>query len=155
MRCPACLLALALLPAAAGAQDLQGLLDALASRAAAPAGSVRVLSWIDRSPAGPELVVTLVPEGAARIVGDPGITVTPVARPGVAWKERLIEHVEPSQSYLTDPPVLRLPFAGEDGAPVAAEVEYAWCLVDHQCLFGTARVEARTRACEATDTVSC
>jgi hypothetical protein len=41
---------------------------------------------------------------------------------------------------------------------VAAEVEYAYCLVDYQCLFGTARVEAPTRspdACKTTATVSC
>ena len=40
--------------------------------------------------------------------------------------------------------MLRLPFAGVDGKPVEAAVEYAYCVVERQCLFGEARVSAAT-----------
>ena len=61
---------------------MQGdLLDRLGP-AKAPEGSVEVLGWVERSPAGAELVVTLVPKGEVKLVADPGVTVTPVPRAG-------------------------------------------------------------------------
>ena len=33
----------------------------------------------------------------------------------------------------------------EDGKPVEAGVEYAYCLVDYQCLFGEAKVSVPTQ----------
>jgi hypothetical protein len=57
-----------------------------------------------------------------------------------------VSHVDPDQAYFDDPPILRLPFDGGDGKPVKASVEYAYCLVDYQCLFGEATVSAATGA---------
>jgi hypothetical protein len=145
MRRLAFLAGLVLAPATAGADDLQAMLDKLAGPPKAPAGAVHVVATIDRNGLTPALVVTLVADGAAKLVGDPGVTVTAIARPGVAWTTPEARHVE-DRPYLADPPTLRLAFSAEDGEPVAAEVDYAYCLVDYQCLFGQQRVEAATRA---------
>jgi hypothetical protein len=121
------------------------LLDQIAP-AKAPEGSVDVVGWVERDGARPELVVTLVPKGQVKLVADPGIVVTPVARDGVEWAAvQPVSRVDGSRSYFAEPPTIRLPFAGEDGKPVEAAVEYAYCLVDYQCLFGEARVSAPTQ----------
>ena len=56
--------------------------------------------------------------------------------------------VEAGRDYFAAPPTIRVPFAGEDGKPVEAEVEYAYCLVDYQCLFGETKVSAPTQRAE-------
>jgi hypothetical protein len=110
-----------------------------------PRGSVEVMGWVERAGDAPELVVTLVPKGAVKLVADPGVTVTPVPRHGLTWSaEAPVSRVDAEQDYFAEPPTIRVPFAAEDGKPVEAEVEYAYCLVDYQCLFGTARVSAAT-----------
>jgi hypothetical protein len=130
---------------AAAAEPLATLLDQIAP-ATAPEGSVDVVGWVERDGARPELVVTLVPKGQVKLVADPGIVVTPVARDGVEWAAaQPVSRIDGSRSYFAEPPTIRLPFAGEDGRPVEASVEYAYCLVDYQCLFGEARVSAPTR----------
>ena len=131
---------------ASAEQPLADLLGQLGP-ATVPHGSVEVMSWVERSGAAPELVVTLVPRGQVKLVADPGVTVTPVRRDGVAWKaEAPVSSVDSARDYFEQPPTVRVPFAGEDGKPVEAEVEYAYCLVDYQCLFGTAKVSAPTEA---------
>ena len=128
-----------------GAEPLGVLLDRLAP-AKAPQGTVEVVSWIERSGARPELVVTFVPKGRAKLVADPGVSITPVPRPGVTWaSETPVSATVPGQDYFAAPPTVRVAFVGEDGQPVEAAVEYAYCLVDHQCLFGEARVSAATQ----------
>jgi hypothetical protein len=124
--------------------DLGTLLDGLA-RDEAPEGRVDVQGWLERNGEGAELVVTLVPQGAAKLVADPGITLTPLD--GVAAAP--VSLVDPSREYLTEPPVLRLPLPGHAGAPVAARVDYAYCLVGYQCLFGeaTVRVDGTSAGC--------
>jgi hypothetical protein len=140
----ACLI-LATAPANA-AESLGNLLDQLAP-AAVPQGSVEVMSWVERNGAVPELVVTLVPKGEVKLVADPGVVVTPVPRDGLQWQAaEPVSSVDAERDYFDEPPTLRVPFAGEDGKPVEAEVEYAYCLVDYQCLFGTAKVSAPTEA---------
>ena len=140
----ACLI-LAAAPAGA-AESLGSLLDQLAP-AAVPQGSVEVMSWVERNGAVPELVVTLVPKGEVKLVADPGVVVTPVPRDGLQWKAvEPVSSIDAERDYFDEPPTLRVPFAGEDGKPVEAEVEYAYCLVDYQCLFGTAKVSAPTEA---------
>ena len=140
----ACLI-LAAAPAGA-AESLGSLLDQLAP-AAVPQGSVEVMSWVERNGAVPELVVTLVPKGEVKLVADPGVIVTPVPRDGLQWKAaEPVSSIDAERDYFDEPPTLRVPFAGEDGKPVEAEVEYAYCLVDYQCLFGTAKVSAPTEA---------
>lgn len=130
-------------PAAAG-DSLGSLLNQIAPPKI-PQGSVDVLGWVEQSKQGSELVVSLVPKGQVKLVADPGVTVTPVARNGVTWKDGApVSKVEPDRDYFAEPPTVRVPFAGGDGKPVEAEVEYAYCLVDYQCLFGTAKVMAPT-----------
>jgi hypothetical protein len=132
---------------AAAAEPLGALLGKLAPPAA-PQGSVDVVGWVERSDGGEaELVVTFVPKGAVKLVADPGVTVTPVQRDGIAWRVTApVSRVDAGEDYFGEPPTLRVPFAGEDGKPVEAAVEYAYCLVDYQCLFGEARVSAPTEA---------
>jgi hypothetical protein len=138
-------LVLPMAASAAAAEPLATLLDQIAP-AKAPEGSVDVVGWVERDGARPELVVTLVPKGQVKLVADPGIVVTPVARDGVEWAAvQPVSRVDGSRSYFAEPPTIRLPFAGEDGKPVEAAVEYAYCLVDYQCLFGEARVSAPTQ----------
>jgi hypothetical protein len=149
----ACPLALAALASAVlfsgapqAAEPLGALLGQLAPRQA-PQGSVDVVSWVERNGSQSELVVSLVPKGQVKLVADPGVTVTPVPRDGVAWSvSEPVSRVDAGQGYFAEPPTLRVPFAGEDGRPVEAAVEYAYCLVDYQCLFGEARISAPTRA---------
>jgi hypothetical protein len=128
------------------AEPLGALLGQLAPKRA-PQGSVDVVSWVERNGAQSELVVTLVPKGEVKLVADPGVTVTPVQRDGVAWSvKEPVSRIDAGEGYFAEPPTLRVPFAGEDGKPVEAAVEYAYCLVDYQCLFGEARVSAPTVA---------
>jgi hypothetical protein len=141
----AAIAALALPPAAAAvaAEPLAALLGQIAP-AKAPAGSVEVVSWVERNGASQELVVTLMPKGQVKLVADPGMTVTPVARDGVTWTNEAVSAVEAGRDYFAQPPTVRVPFAGEDGKPVQAAVEYAYCLIDYQCLFGETTVSAPT-----------
>ena len=142
----ACLLVASSLGPAAAEEPLANLLGKLAP-ASVPQGSVEVMSWIERDGDAPELVVTLVPKGQVKLVADPGVTVTPVPRDGLDWKDLApVSTIGAGQDYFSDPPTIRVPFAGEDGKPVEAEVEYAYCLVDYKCLFGTAKVSAVTEA---------
>lgn len=146
----ACLAALALLAAtpvaARAAESLGSLLNQIAP-AKAPEGSVDVMGWVEREGDRSELVVTLVPKGQVKLVADPGVTVTPIARDGVTWQgDAPVSTVVPEGDYFKEPPTVRVPFAGGDGKPVEADVEYAYCLVDYQCLFGTAKVAAPTDA---------
>jgi hypothetical protein len=127
-------------PASAASPDLKELLDGLAPTAPAPEGKVAVTGWLETSPAGTELVVTLTPSGAARLVADPGITVTPLAGANAVPPGEPVELVDASLGYITEPRVLRVPLPRHDGGMVEAEVDYAYCLVDTQCLFGEAVV---------------
>ncbi len=132
---------------AAGPANIGGLLEKLGPAAATtPKGDVAVTGWVEDSRDGTELVVRLEPRGPVKIVADPGITVTPAPRDGVAWATPELVHEVPGQGYLTPPVELRLPFAAERGGPVEARVDYAYCIVDYQCLFGEATVRAEAAA---------
>ena len=86
-----------------------------------PEGSVEVVSWVERNGNSPELVVTLVPKGQVKLVADPGVTVTPIARDGIAWIGRQPDQPRRrDQGYFAEPPTVRVPFAREDGRPVEA-----------------------------------
>ena len=92
--------------------------------------------WVENGPGGTELVVRIEPRGAVKLIADPGITVTPTARPGIAWQTELpYRRVDPAIQYFTPPATLRLPFTAEDAGPVELLVEYAYCVVDFQCFF--------------------
>ena len=108
-----------------------------------PEGTVDVIGWVEERDARAELVVTLVPKGKAKLVADPGVVVTPRLRPGLVWSASTpVSRVDPEIGYFDEPPTLRLPFTANDGRPVEASVEYAYCLVDYQCLFGQTTVSA-------------
>ena len=79
----------------------------------------------------------LEPQGEFKLIADPGITVTPIARPGVEWLVPLpYRHVDSELQYFTPPSSLRLPFRASDDQPLEILVEYAYCVVDYQCFFG-------------------
>ena len=142
----ACLVVAATLAPATAEQPLSELLGQLGPPKA-PKGSVEVMGWVERAGGRPELVVTLVPTGAVKLVADPGVTVTPVPRAGLVWSaDQPVSRIDGEHDYFAEPPTIRVPFAGEDGKPIEAEVEYAYCLIDYQCLFGTTRVSAATQA---------
>jgi hypothetical protein len=131
-------------PAASAADaDLGKLLDSLGP-AKVPKGGVSVTSWIEGPPAAADLVVRVEPHGAARIVTEPAVTVTGEPQTGVSWPAAAVSSDPPATftGYVTGPVELRLPFRATGSAPVSALVEYAYCLVDYQCLFGEERVTA-------------
>lgn len=143
-------------PAAAAVEPLTELLQRIAP-APAPAGGVEVRGRIEIGADGAELVVSLEPHGAARLVADPGITVTPLpTTPDGEAPGAPVELVDVSVAYLRTAPELRVPVRIARDAPVSARVEYAYCLVDSQCLFGEAllRVEADAAVCAA-DVAAC
>src|ERR687884_1770684 len=104
-------------PPAGAADDLAGLLQGLGSPQR-PAGEVAVTGWVERGARGTDLVVHVEPHGAAKLVAEPGVTVTPVPRDGVAWPAGGAASDEPGGSYFTHPVELRLPFVARDGRPV-------------------------------------
>jgi hypothetical protein len=98
---------------------------------------VTVDGWVEDGPTGAEVVVSIEPRGAVKLIADPGITVTPKARPGVSWlTEMPYRRVDPATEYFTPPATVRLPFSASDHQPVELVVEYAYCVVDFQCFFG-------------------
>jgi hypothetical protein len=121
---------------AGGAPALDQLIERFNATAPAQDG-VTVEGWVERGPAGAELVVRIEPQGEIKLIADPGITVTPRARPGIAWLTELPHReVDPETEYFTPPAMVRLPFRASDDAPVELVVEYAYCVVDFQCFFG-------------------
>lgn len=148
MRWPHVALALQLAAGlAAPAQATEPLSTLLQDLGVAPAakkqGHVQVLARIERNPTtgATQLAIDLLPEGEARLVADPGVTVVALASEGVAWPAGTeIRAVLPGVPYFDTPPELRLPVEAAPGALVEADVDFAWCLVGWQCLFGSERV---------------
>lgn len=144
-RTAARVLVLALAAVAGGAdivrgQSLEGLLREFADERSAPAG-VRVEGRLERAGGATELVVTLTPEGGARLVADPGIQVVPLPGPAGPWTEvDRVERVERDRAYFEPFVELRVPIAAGAVGEASAEVAYAWCMVDRICLFGHAIV---------------
>ena len=95
-----------------------------------------VEGWVETGPGGAELVVRIEPQGAIKLIADPGITITPTAQPGIAWLTELpYRRVDPAAQYFTPPATLRLPFTASADQPIELLVEYAYCVVDFQCFF--------------------
>ncbi len=140
------LLAVSMAPAlpARATEDVGSLLSDLGI--AAPAkkeGRVRVIARIGREAGTGRSLLTIdfLPEGDAKLVADPGITVVAVDGDGVRWPAGTeARAVLPGTSYFETPPEVRLPVEAPPGATVEADVDYAWCLVGWQCLFGNERV---------------
>jgi hypothetical protein len=126
---------------ASAADDLAGLLKGLGA-AKRPDGDVTVTSWVETGARGADLVVHVEPRGAAKLVAEPGVTVTPLPRDGLTWPGGAAATDAPEGSYITHPVELRLPFRASDARPVEARVDYAYCLTGYQCLFGETTVSA-------------
>lgn len=124
-----------------GAAGVDALLRGLAPWAT-PEARVRVDGRIERDGRAAELVVTLTPEGGARLVADPGVQVVPLPGPEGPWAAGpAVELVRPQGGYFEGPVELRLPLAPTAQGAASAEVAYAWCVVERICLFGDALVE--------------
>ena len=48
-------------------------------------GDVTVTGWVETGARGADLVVHVEPRGAAKLVAEPGVTVTPLPRDGLTW----------------------------------------------------------------------
>jgi hypothetical protein len=130
---------------ASRASSLDTLLQQFDARALEPPGSVRLDAWVETGDAGREVVVIVVPEGQTKLVADPGITVTPAARPGVDWQLPLPHRmVDTGRDYFDPPAMIRLPFTSTDDEPLQLLVEYAYCFVDFQCFFGEEELTVAT-----------
>jgi hypothetical protein len=117
--------------------DLDRLIEQFDTGAPQAEGSVQLDAWIETGAGRHEVVVVLEPQGAFKLVADPGITITPTALPGVEWLVPLpYRHVDPKSQYFTPPASVRLPFRGDTEQPLEILVEYAYCVVDYQCFFG-------------------
>jgi hypothetical protein len=122
---------------AAPRPDLGQLIERFNATAPRHEGSVQLDAWVETGPERDEVVVVLEPQGAFKLVADPGITITPTEQPGVEWLVPLPHrHVDPEISYFTPPAAVRLPFRADGGQPLEILVEYAYCVVDYQCFFG-------------------
>jgi hypothetical protein len=97
-----------------------------------PAEIVQVAT--SRQPDG-SVAVMLQANGQAKLVADPGVTVVPVDQAGMAVAEAAAL-VDRAQEYFALPPVVRV----QPGTATALRVEYAYCVVDKQCLFGDVTV---------------
>lgn len=125
----------------ARAQEVGELLSGLGFAVPPKEGQVRVVARLEVTPAGGVLRLEFVGEGDARLVADPGITVTGLASETVRWPEGAeVRAVVPGQLYFPEPPRILLPVEAVPGATVEADVAYAWCLVGWQCRFGNERV---------------
>lgn len=131
----------------AGAPSVDELIEGFdAAPAGASEGEVRLDAWVEDEGEQRAVVIVFDPEGRTKLIADPGITVTPVAQPGVRWLLPLPHrHVDASREYFEPPAAIRLPFVAEGDGPIELLVEYAYCVIDYQCFFGeeTLTVESR------------
>jgi hypothetical protein len=114
-----------------------GLALAVSASTAQAAAGVDVVGWMERDGAKRELVLSFTPRGGTKLVADPGITLEPLpGRIGPTF-----EHVEPGRAYFEAPLSLRVPIDATPGEQIGTRVNYAYCIVEHQCLFGETVIE--------------
>lgn len=87
------------------------------------------------------VVVTLTPNGATKLVSDPGVTVSPVDNAGVPVGAS-VTMADRTAEYFAAPPLLEV----RPGPATFLHVEYAYCVVARQCLFGDATIAVPTEA---------
>lgn len=125
--------------------SLDTLLQQFDAQAPEAPGGVRLDAWVEAHDAGKEVVVVVAPEGDTKLVADPGITVTPATRLGLAWQVPLPHRmVDPGRDYFDPPAMIRLPFTSDDDEPLRLLVEYAYCQIDYQCFFGEEELTVAT-----------
>jgi hypothetical protein len=129
-----------------GPAGLDALIDQFDATAPTVDAEVTVDAWVEPGDGVDrldEVVILLRPEGEAKLIADPGITVTPAPRSGLDWKTNLpFRHTDSAITYFEPEATLRLPFEAKDEAPVELLVEYAYCVVEYQCFFGEETVAA-------------
>ena len=130
MRARAVATLVALLPCAASASEVDELL-----RGMGLVPSAEQVAITTARTSGGEVAITLTPQGGAKLVADPGITITPIDAAGSAVAP-VAERSSADHEYFTTPPTLHL----APGPAVDLKVEYAYCVVEKQCLFGEATV---------------
>ena len=125
------LLALTYLPAAASAaDDADALLRKLGLRPAA-----EVVRVDTAQAANGQVRVTLLADPGVHLVADPGVSVQPVDAYGLPTAA-MVELKESGQEYFDAPPQLIVDAGGAD----RLHVQYAYCVVAKQCLFGDVTV---------------
>ncbi|MEO1016470.1 MAG: hypothetical protein AAFY56_02075 [Pseudomonadota bacterium] len=130
-----------LLPSFVSAQDLQVLLDQIASPNSMADDPVDVRAHVTAL-GGQELIVTIDPAEDIRLVADPGISITLLTSAGVRWlSDGPVLFQDPSIEYFKGNTIVTVPFEAMAGTIVEARVEYAYCIVGQQCLFGEASIE--------------
>ncbi len=131
------LAALWMAPRSSGAaSDLDALFEQLGG-GDEKVGNVEILAWVEQGAEGSELVIRLEPWGDAKLVADPGIEVEGLPENGIEWpKGATARAVLPGTSYFETVPELRMPFRARGAGPVRVRIDYAYCLVGYQCLFG-------------------
>ncbi|HEX2529508.1 MAG TPA: hypothetical protein VHL31_24840 [Geminicoccus sp.] len=122
---------LLLAPAAAAAQDPAN--DLLRDLGLAPAAQLVTVQALRR--ADGLVVVTLTPQGAVKLVADPGVSVVPVDQAGLPVADP-VAMLDRAKEYFPLPPSLVV----HPGTAAALKVEYAYCVVAKQCLFGDVTV---------------
>jgi hypothetical protein len=146
---------LAVLAAPAAAEDsVSALLGTLAPGLGA-SPRVEITARLDPQGPDPALLVRLEPAAGTRLVADPGVSVTLADRAApVTW-------ALPGQDYFSTPPEVRIPVVDPQAqGPWPIRVEYAYCVVERQCLFGEATLlvaaTGTARVCAAgTEPVPC
>lgn len=107
---------------------------------------VSIIGWIEREGANSLVRVSLTPQNGARLVADPGVTIRPIDERLGVWRETTeVAHQLAGVSYFNSPPTIDVGYVLEDGEPIHADVNYAYCLVDDICLFGEERIEILTQ----------
>ena len=132
----AALVLLTAMPAAA-VNDLDSLLEGL-DQGVDKRGRIVVRQEVHIDGDRGRLLVTLLPEGDAKLVADPGSALEVRSGEGVEWTEGTrAEALAPGRAYFEGPVTLELPFRRKGAAGrIDARVEYLWCFVATQCFFG-------------------
>ena len=130
-------------PEAIAGESVGELLKKLAGPGNRAPGRVEVAATVEGAAGGGDLLVTLTGVDGAKLVADPGVTVTPIERKGLTWQNPAgLTDSRSVASYFASPHQVRLPFTASSAGPVEADVSYAYCIVREQCLFGETRVRA-------------
>ena len=123
-------------PPAAAVSDLDSLLGGLTADGGRKGGIV-VRQEVTNDGEYGRLRITLLPEGDARLVADPGSSLE-VRGEGVEWIDGTrAEAIRPDRDYFDGPVTLELPFRRRgEGGRIEGRIEYLWCFVGTQCFFG-------------------
>ena len=129
-RCLVLLLAVCLPASARAADEADAILRDLGLQPASQVVRVDAVREVDG-----QIRVTLTALDGVHLVADPGVSVVPVDRSGLPAAEPTALK-DSGHEYFDWPPVLQV----DAGAATGLRVEYAYCVVAKQCLFGDVTV---------------